>query len=69
MLTREDYQKAIDNSKAQFKLMEVTARNMEVAREFEEAILKHAKAQIKKFPPVIVADKAEKPEKPPVGVG
>ena len=50
MLTREDYQKAIDDCKAQFKMMEQTIKNMAVAKEFQEIILKHAEKEIKKFP-------------------
>ena len=69
MLTREDYQKAIDDCKAQFKMMEQTIKNMAVAREFQEIVLKHAEKEIKKFPPVPVAEKAENAEKPLLGVG
>ena len=64
--SKEDYQKIIDESKKQFEMMELTKHNMDIAREFQELTLAHAKEQIKKFPPVT---DAKKPKKSPVGVG
>ena len=73
--SREDYQKIIDESKKQFEMMEATKHNMDIAREFQELTLNHAKEEIKKFPevkekPVVIdADASETNKKPPVGVG
>ena len=73
--SREDYQRIIDESDKQFKLMEVTKHNMDIAKEFQELTLKHAKEEIKKYPeikekPVVAdADKAENTDKVPLGVG
>ena len=73
--TREDYQKVIDESAKQFEMMEATKHNMDIAREFQELTVKHAKEQIKKFPEVeekpdvTDADEAKTDKKAPVGVG
>jgi len=56
-------------------MMEVIKHNMDIAREFQELTLNHAKEEIKKFPkvkekPVVIdADASETNKKPPVGVG
>ena len=73
--SREDYQKIIDDSAKQFEMMEATKHNMDIAKEFQELTLNHAKEQIKKFPktkekPVVTdADKAEKDKKQLAMVG
>ena len=48
--TYEDYEKVIKECERQFKLMDDTTKNMDVAREFQEITLKHAQEKIKAFP-------------------
>ena len=60
---REDYQRIIDESNAQFMLMDKTAKNMDIAREMQQVLLDYAEKKIKKFPEVV------KTEETPEGVG
>ena len=65
-ITRTDWENVIKESLKQFALMEKTTKEMKLAKEVQDIILKYAEEQLKKFPEPPKAP--DVPDEKPAGV-